>query len=83
MSNGFRFPYGRTALITPFNFPYEIPVLQFIAGLFTGNKVLLKPDTRTAIVMEHFIRLLLHCGAFPDSFDFIHADGVQTEKILH
>lgn len=27
VSHGYRFPYGPVALITPFNFPYEIPVL--------------------------------------------------------
>jgi hypothetical protein len=27
-SNGYRWPYGPVALITPFNFPLEIPVLQ-------------------------------------------------------
>ena len=27
MSNGFRWPYGPVAVITPFNFPLEIPCL--------------------------------------------------------
>ena len=27
-SHGYRWPYGPVALITPFNFPLEIPVLQ-------------------------------------------------------
>ena len=30
-SHGHRWPYGPVALITPFNFPLEIPVLQVSA----------------------------------------------------
>lgn len=82
MSNGFRFPYGPVVIITPFNFPYEIPVLQFIAGVFTGNKVLLKADNRTSIIMEHFLKLLEHCGGFTDSFDLVHCKGNDMEKLL-
>jgi len=38
-SAGFRWPYGPTALITPFNFPLEIPLLQLMGALYMGNKV--------------------------------------------
>lgn len=39
---GVRFPYGSVGLITPFNFPLEIPVLQLMGALYMGNKVRLK-----------------------------------------
>jgi 1-pyrroline-5-carboxylate dehydrogenase len=53
-----------------------------VAALFTGNKVLLKSDTRTGVVMENFVKLLLHCGAYPDSFNLIHCGGKVMENIL-
>ena len=31
MSVGHRWPYGPVALVTPFNFPLEIPVLQLVS----------------------------------------------------
>jgi len=34
------------AIITPFNFPLEIPALQLMGALFMGNKVLLHVDRR-------------------------------------
>jgi 1-pyrroline-5-carboxylate dehydrogenase len=40
------------AVITPFNFPLEIPVLQMMGALFMGNKVLVKPDIRTGMPLE-------------------------------
>lgn len=46
MSNGLRWPYGPVALITPFNFPLEIPALQLMGALYMGNKPLLHCDHR-------------------------------------
>jgi 1-pyrroline-5-carboxylate dehydrogenase len=47
-SSGLRWPYGPVALITPFNFPLEIPALQLMGALFMGNKPLLHVDRRCA-----------------------------------
>jgi len=48
MSNGMRWPYGPVALITPFNFPLEIPALQLMGALYMGNKPLVHVDHRSA-----------------------------------
>ena len=34
-----RFPYGPVAIVAPFNFPLEIPLLQIMGALYMGNKV--------------------------------------------
>ena len=49
---GYRFPYGQVGVVTPFNFPIEIPILQALGALYMGNKVLLKPDSRVAFPCE-------------------------------
>jgi 1-pyrroline-5-carboxylate dehydrogenase len=69
-------------VITPFNFPIEIPVLQMMGALYMGNKPLVKGDSRTSIVLEQWIRMLHHCGMPKEDLDFIHADGPVMEKIL-
>ncbi len=51
-ATGYRWPYGPVSVITPFNFPLEIPVLQMMGALFMGNKVLVKPDVKTAMPLE-------------------------------
>jgi 1-pyrroline-5-carboxylate dehydrogenase len=81
-SYGYRWPYGPVCVITPFNFPIEIPVLQMMGALFAGNKVLLKTDTRVALVMEQFLRLLEEAGLPAEDLDFINSDGHVAEKIL-
>jgi 1-pyrroline-5-carboxylate dehydrogenase len=48
-SNGLRWPYGPVALITPFNFPLEIPALQLMGALYMGNKPLLHVDHRVSV----------------------------------
>ena len=47
-SNGHRWPYGPVAIIAPFNFPLEIPVLQLMGALFMGNKPVLKPAEKVS-----------------------------------
>ena len=61
MSVGHRWPYGPVALISPFNFPLEIPVLQLMGALFMGNKPVLKPSEQVSvrILLPYLIFVLL------------------------
>jgi 1-pyrroline-5-carboxylate dehydrogenase len=81
-SNGYRWPYGPVALITPFNFPFEIPVLQLMGALYMGNKVLLKVDSKVSIVMQEMLRMLHACGMPTTDVDFIHSDGPVMNELL-
>ncbi|KAJ8753288.1 hypothetical protein K2173_019687 [Erythroxylum novogranatense] len=81
-SHGFRWPYGPVAIITPFNFPLEIPVLQLMGALYMGNKPTVKVDSKVCIVMEQMIRLLHYCGLPVEDVDFINSDGKTMNKLL-
>ncbi|UIZ21598.1 hypothetical protein KXD40_000910 [Peronospora effusa] len=81
-SRGYRWPYGPVVLITPFNFPIEIPVLQMMGALFMGNKVLLKVDSKVSIVMQETLRLLHACGMPLTDVDFINSDGAVMNDLL-
>ena len=74
-NTSYRWPFGPVGVITPFNFPIEIPVLQFMGALYMGNKPLVKGDSRTSLVLEQWIRMLHHCGLPKEDMDFIHCDG--------
>jgi 1-pyrroline-5-carboxylate dehydrogenase len=82
MSNGYRWPYGPVAIITPFNFPLEIPLLQVMGALYMGNKPVLKVDSKVSIVMDQMLRLLHACGLPADDLDFINSDGATMNKLL-
>lgn len=81
-SHGFRWPYGPVAVIAPFNFPLEIPLLQLMGALYMGNKPVLKVDSKVCIVMEQMLRLLHECGLPVDDVDFINSDGKTMNKLL-
>jgi len=82
MSVGHRWPYGPVALVTPFNFPLEIPVLQMMGALYMGNKPVLKPSEQVSIVMEQFLRLLHHCGMDMADVDFLNCRGPIAQKVI-
>jgi 1-pyrroline-5-carboxylate dehydrogenase len=82
MSVGHRWPYGPVAIVTPFNFPLEIPVLQLMGALYMGNKPVLKPSEQVSIVMEQFIRLLHHCGMDTGDVDFLNCRGPVAQEVI-
>ncbi|EFJ40853.1 aldehyde dehydrogenase [Volvox carteri f. nagariensis] len=81
-SSGNRWPYGPVALITPFNFPLEIPALQLMGALYMGNKPLLHVDQRVSVVAEQLLRLLHHCGMPPADVDLLHGPGATVGEVL-
>jgi 1-pyrroline-5-carboxylate dehydrogenase len=81
-SNGFRFPFGGVAIITPFNFPIEIPCLQAMGALFMGNKPLIKVDSKVSVVMEEFMRLLHAVGLPKGDADLVHCDGPTFGRLI-
>ncbi|KAK9807656.1 hypothetical protein WJX72_005582 [[Myrmecia] bisecta] len=81
-SNGYRWPFGPVGLITPFNFPLEIPALQLMGALFMGNKPLLHVDRRVSIVPEQFLRMLHYVGMPKTDVDFIQGDGRVVNELL-
>ncbi len=58
-SQGYRWPFGSVAVISPFNFPLEIPTLQIVGALIVGNKVTFKGPAKVNAVMEQFLRMAL------------------------
>jgi len=81
-SQGYRWPYGPVGLVTPFNFPLEIPVLQLMGALYMGNKPVLKPSEQVSVVMEQFVRLLIHCGMDPNDLDLLNCRGPVVEELI-
>jgi len=81
-TTGMRFPYGGCGVITPFNFPLEIPSLQTMSGLFMGNQMTVKVDEKVQICMEQFLRMMHHVGLPRSDVDLIYCKGPVMNKIL-
>lgn len=58
-------PYGVFAIITPFNFPMAILVGMSTGALLTGNTVVMKPASTTALIAQKYFDVLEEAG-LPD-----------------
>jgi 1-pyrroline-5-carboxylate dehydrogenase len=81
-TRGYRWPFGATAVITPFNFPIEIPLLQGMSSLFMGNKVVIKSDSKVQIVMEQCLRMLHHAGLPKTDMDLMYSEGPACNELV-
>jgi len=81
-SRGYRWPFGPVVVISPFNFPLEIPALQTCSALFMGNRPLVKVDSKVSIVFEQFLRMLIHCGLDPHDVDLVHCRGERMGELV-
>lgn len=77
---GHRFPFGSTLIISPFNLPLKIAAFNLIGSLICGNFAVLKPDNRTGLIIEAFVRLLLHAGMPPESMVLLHNNKINSAK---
>ena len=57
-----RLPHGVVGIVTPWNFPFSLPLGETIAALLAGNAVVLRPDPRTALSALWGLRRLQQAG---------------------
>jgi len=81
-TGGIRMPFGGVSVVTPFNFPLEIPALQTVSALFMGNQATAHVDRRVAIVMEQYLRLLHSCGLPMTDIDYIYCEGPVMNQLM-
>jgi acyl-CoA reductase-like NAD-dependent aldehyde dehydrogenase len=55
-------PLGVVAVISPFNYPWSIPLAQIATALMAGNGVVLKPAPLTPLVGERIARAFERAG---------------------
>jgi aldehyde dehydrogenase (NAD+) len=60
-----REPYGVTAAITPWNFPFILMMWKAAPSLATGNSIVIKPATYTPMSTLEFARILQETDLFP------------------
>ncbi|MFZ1798802.1 MAG: aldehyde dehydrogenase [Chitinophagaceae bacterium] len=70
-------PYGIVLIIAPWNYPFQLLFVPFVAAIATGNAVVLKPSEfapATSLVMKKIVQQI-----FPEDFVlYIEGDGAST-----
>jgi acyl-CoA reductase-like NAD-dependent aldehyde dehydrogenase len=64
-------PLGVVLLITPWNFPFTLPIRKIAAALSTGNTVLFKPATNSALCGLEIGRALADAGVPDGAFTVV------------
>src|SRR5579864_9168927 len=77
-----REPYGVVGIISPWNYPFNLPSIQTLTALATGNAVVLKPSEFTPYSSLELEKLLRAAGLDPDLLQVITGDGAAGAALL-
>ena len=68
-------PLGVVGIISPWNFPFSIPLGEIVMGLMAGNAVLLKPSEHTSLVGLRIGELFQAAGLPDGILQVLTGDG--------
>jgi 1-pyrroline-5-carboxylate dehydrogenase len=75
-------PLGPGIVIPPWNFPLAILVGMTVAGLVTGNTVVIKPSSDTPTIAQKFAEVLIEARFPPESFSLLVGSGSEIGDVL-
>ncbi|WIV98206.1 CoA-acylating methylmalonate-semialdehyde dehydrogenase [Kinneretia aquatilis] len=78
-----RQPLGVVAGITPFNFPFMVPMWMAPLALVTGNTFILKPSERDPSPSLFVAELLKRAGLPDGVFNVLQGDKLAVDGLLH
>ncbi len=75
-------PRGVVALISPWNFPFVIPMADAVSALLAGNAVVLKPSEVTPLVALLAKEIYDAAGLAADLFQVVTGDGSTGAALI-
>jgi aldehyde dehydrogenase (NAD+) len=77
-----RKPWGVVAVITPWNFPFAVPLWMLGPSLLEGNTAVFKPSEDTPAVGQRLVELLEEAGFPPGVLNLVHGDAEAGEALV-
>jgi succinate-semialdehyde dehydrogenase/glutarate-semialdehyde dehydrogenase len=77
-----RVPVGVVGVITPWNFPWGIPMTQCATALIAGNTVVLKPSSSVPLISAHIGEVFRRAGFPPDVLHVVQGPGPIAEALI-
>jgi aldehyde dehydrogenase (NAD+) len=77
-----RKPWGVVAVITPWNFPFAVPLWMLGPSLLEGNTVVFKPSEDTPAVGQRLVELFAEAGFPAGVVNLVHGDGAVGETLV-
>jgi acyl-CoA reductase-like NAD-dependent aldehyde dehydrogenase len=77
-----REPLGVVLNLPAWNFPYMTALNAVLPAILTGNTVVMKHSSQTALVAEHFADCFARANLPKGVFQFVHMSHESTEKAI-
>ena len=77
-----RKPWGVAAVITPWNFPFAVPLWMLGPSLVEGNTVVFKPSEDTPAIGQRLVELFEEAGFPAGTINLVHGDGETGEALV-
>ncbi|MBY0233085.1 MAG: aldehyde dehydrogenase family protein [Gemmataceae bacterium] len=77
-----RKPWGVAAVITPWNFPFAVPLWMLGPSLVEGNTCVFKPSEDTPAIGQRLVELFLEAGFPPGVLNLVQGDGTVGEALV-
>ncbi len=77
-----RKPKGVVAVITPWNFPFAVPLWMLAPSLLEGNTAVFKPSEDTPGIGQRLVELFVEAGFPNGTINLVHGDGSVGEALV-
>jgi aldehyde dehydrogenase (NAD+) len=77
-----RKPWGVVAVITPWNFPFAVPLWMLGPSLLEGNTVIFKPSEDTPAIGQRLVELFEEAGFPPGTINLLQGAGETGEALV-
>jgi acyl-CoA reductase-like NAD-dependent aldehyde dehydrogenase len=77
-----RHPKGVVGIVSPWNYPLTLAVSDALPAFVSGNAVVHKPDTQTALTALWVRRLLVEAGLPPQVWQVVLGDGPTVGRAV-
>ncbi len=77
-----RKPWGVVAVITPWNFPFAVPLWMLGPSLVEGNTAVFKPSEDTPAIGQRLVELFEEAGFPPGVINLVHGAAETGEALV-
>ncbi len=77
-----RKPWGVVAVITPWNFPFAVPLWMLGPSLVEGNTAVFKPSEDTPAIGQRLVELFEEAGFPPGVINLVHGEAEAGEALV-
>jgi aldehyde dehydrogenase (NAD+) len=77
-----RKPWGVVAVITPWNFPFAVPLWMLGPSLVEGNTAVYKPSEDTPAIGQRLVELFVEAGFPPGVLNLVHGAAETGEALV-